>query len=41
MPYKVLFFECLECGAQHDSWSGAEQCEWQHDYAKEQANGTL
>lgn len=37
MPREIRFFECVECGSQHDSWSGAEQCEWVHEYNKEQA----
>lgn len=38
MPREVRFYECCEpdCGNQYDTWSGAQECEWTHEYAKEQ-----
>lgn len=38
MPRETRFFECVTCEEQYDSWSGAEQCEWRHEYEKENAN---
>lgn len=37
MPFRVDFYECVDCGKQFDSWSEAEDCEWVHEHRKEQS----
>lgn len=31
MPREVHFYECLDCARQFESWSSAEECEFEHD----------
>jgi len=36
MPREIHFYECATCEEQYSTWSQAEACEWDHQYAKEQ-----